>query len=232
MKLRTLLALACVASAAWVIAQETLPDAGQGAAPGQPAVNLPPTDQRHYSYALGLDIGSSFRADELKLDVESLMAGVRDGLAGSEPKYPPDLCRAAVQRLAQDRAASLGKRNEAYLVENAKKPGVQTTPSGLQIKVLASGNGRSPAKTDTVRVHYRGTLIDGTEFDSSLGGEPASLEVGRVIPGWTEALQRMKVGDKWQLVLPAKLAYGEQGAGDAIPPNATLIFDVELLGIE
>lgn len=228
---RIVLALVCLVGGAWVVAQEqqeTLPPAGDLAAP---AAEAPPTDERHYSYAIGMDIGSSFRDDQLKLDLDSLLAGVRDGLGGAEPKYSPDLCRAAVQKLSQDRIAVLGKRNETYLVENAKKEGVQTTPSGLQYKVLASGTGASPTKEDTVKVHYKGSLIDGSVFDSSIGGEPASLECGRVIEGWTEALQMMKIGDKWELVIPSKLAYGEDGAGDVIPPNSTLIFEVELLGI-
>lgn len=226
-----LVALVCLVGGAWVVAQEqqeALPPAVDLAAP---AAEAPPTDERHYSYAIGMDIGSSFREDQLKLDLDSLLAGVRDGLGGAEPKYSPDLCRAAVQKLSQDRIAVIGKRNETYLVENAKKEGVQTTPTGLQYKVLASGTGPSPTKEDTVKVHYKGSLIDGSVFDSSLGGEPASLECGRVIEGWTEALQLMKVGDKWELVIPSKLAYGEDGAGDVIPPNSTLIFEVELLGI-
>jgi len=227
------IASACLAVSltAWVVAQEqaeTLPLAAGPAAADQ----LPPTDARHYSYAIGMDVGASFRGDQIKLDLDSLMAGVRDGLAGAEPKYSPELCRAAVQRLSQERMAMLDKRNAEFLVENAKKPGVQTTPSGLQYRVIASGDGPSPTPADTVQVHYEGRLIDGSVFDSTLGGDPASLEVGRVIEGWTEAMQKMKVGDKWELVIPAKLAYGETGAGDVIPPNATLVFEVELMGID
>ena len=124
------------------------------------------------------------------------------------------------------------KAGEDFLAANAKKEGVKTTASGLQYKVIKSGSGPSPKPTDTVKVHYNGTLIDGTVFDSSIRrGSPATFPVNGVIPGWTEALQLMKVGDKWQLFIPAKLAYGEQGPGP-IGPNATLIFDVELLGIE
>ena len=122
---------------------------------------------------------------------------------------------------------------EAFLAENAKKEGVKTTASGLQYKVLKSGTGASPKLADTVKVHYHGTLIDGTVFDSSVQrGEPISFPVGGVIPGWVEALQLMKVGDKWQLFIPARLAYGERSPGPQIPPNSVLIFEVELLGIE
>jgi FKBP-type peptidyl-prolyl cis-trans isomerase FklB len=213
-------------SAAWVVAQESLPVAQQKA-PAQP-----PTDARHYSYAMGLDLGASFRNDKLKLDVESVMAGIRDGLEGKDPQYSHELCQLALERLSQERMEAIERRNKEFLVANAKAQGVQTTPSGLQYKVLKSGDGPTPTREDTVQVHYRGQLIDGTVFDQSYGGDPAMLPVGRVIPGWTEALQQMKAGDKWQLVIPSNLAYGEQGAGDVIPPNSTLIFEVELLGIE
>ena len=122
---------------------------------------------------------------------------------------------------------------EQFLVENAKKEGVKTTASGLQYKVIKSGTGATPKPTDTVKVHYHGTLTDGTVFDSSVErGQSISFPVNRVIKGWVEALQLMKVGDKWKLFIPAKLAYGEQSPGAGIPPNSVLIFEVELLGIE
>ncbi|MGV3532261.1 MAG: FKBP-type peptidyl-prolyl cis-trans isomerase [Chthoniobacteraceae bacterium] len=131
--------------------------------------------------------------------------------------------------MAQDAAA----KGETYLKENGKKEGVKTLPSGLQYKVVKEGSGKSPKATDTVSVHYRGTLIDGTEFDSSIKrGEPAEFPVNRVIKGWTEALQLMKEGDKWMLYIPSHLAYGERGAGGAIGPNETLIFEVELLKVK
>ena len=137
----------------------------------------------------------------------------------------------------QAKQAESGEKNlkagELFLAENGKKEGVKTTASGLQYKVVKSGSGKTPAVTDTVKVHYHGTLIDGTVFDSSVDrGEPVTFPVNGVIPGWTEALQLMKEGDKWQLVIPSKLAYGENGAGGKIGPNAVLQFDVELLGIE
>ena len=125
------------------------------------------------------------------------------------------------------------KDGEAYLAANTKKEGVKATKSGLQYKVLKEGKGKTPKATDSVKVHYHGTLIDGSVFDSSVErGEPISFPVGGVIAGWTEALQLMKEGDKWQLVIPSKLAYGEQGPGGKIGPNSTLIFDVELLAVE
>jgi FKBP-type peptidyl-prolyl cis-trans isomerase len=142
-----------------------------------------------------------------------------------------------MQAKQQERNAALGakaaKEGEAYLAANAAKEGVVTLPSGLQYKVLTAGTGKKPAATDTVVVHYRGTLTDGTEFDSSYKrNQPAKFKVNQVIPGWTEALQLMPVGSKWQLVIPAKLAYGERGAGGAIPPNSVLVFEVDLQGIE
>jgi FKBP-type peptidyl-prolyl cis-trans isomerase len=130
--------------------------------------------------------------------------------------------------------AMLDRANKQYLVDNAKVQGVQTTPSGLQYKVIKRGTGPSPTAEDRVQVHYRGQMVDGTVFDQTYGGEPAVLELSGpngVIPGWREALEQMKVGDKWQLAIPGNLGYGEQGRGP-IPPNATLIFEVELLGIE
>ncbi|MGA9450046.1 MAG: FKBP-type peptidyl-prolyl cis-trans isomerase [Verrucomicrobiia bacterium] len=197
------------------------------------------------SYALGVNIGSSLKAQELDLDAKALAAGVADALGG-KPALTEEEVRDTLMKLRQDVAAKSAaeaakyadgaknlKDGEAFLAENAKKEGVKTTPSGLQYKVLKSGTGEMPKKTDTVTVHYTGTLIDGTVFDSSVQrGQPATFPVGGVIPGWTEALQMMKVGDKWQLFLPAKLAYGEQSPSPKIGPNSTLIFEVELLGIE
>jgi len=137
----------------------------------------------------------------------------------------------------EKRLASLAEKNkkaeEQFLEANKKKEGVITLPDGLQYKVMKEGAGKTPKATDTVTVHYRGTLTDGTEFDSSLKrGEPASFQVNQVIAGWTEALQKMKVGSKWQLFIPANLAYGDRGAGNSIGPNAALIFDVELISIK
>jgi FKBP-type peptidyl-prolyl cis-trans isomerase len=236
-------------SGAWVVAQESLPAggpaepgagapaaaAGQGTpAQGAPAVEAPPTDARHYSYALGLDLGMSFRGDKLPLDVESLVAGVQDGLEGKDPRYSMELCQLAIERLTQERMAIIQRADKQYLIDNAKAQGVQTTPSGLQYKVIKSGDGPMPTAEDRVQVHYRGQLVDGTVFDQTYGREPAVLELSGprgVIPGWREALEQMKVGSKWQLAIPGNLGYGEQGRGP-IPPNATLIYEVELLGIQ
>jgi FKBP-type peptidyl-prolyl cis-trans isomerase FklB len=194
------------------------------------------------SYAIGLDIATSLKRGELDLDAKALAAGITDGLAGKpaltaeeQKAVLMDLQKSVMAKAEEMEKADAEKNlkaGEAFLAANAKKDGVKTTASGLQYKVIKSGKGPSPKATDVVKVNYQGTLVDGTVFDSSIErGEPATFPVNRVIPGWTEALQLMKVGDKWQLFIPAKLAYGERGPGP-IGPNSTLIFDVELLSIE
>jgi FKBP-type peptidyl-prolyl cis-trans isomerase FklB len=233
--------LVAAVSAAWVVAQESLPTGpaqpapatapANQIAPGPAAPQAPSTDARHYSYAIGQDLGRGFRENKIALDLDSLIAGIRDAFEDKDPRYSPELCQAGMQRLSELQMAALERRGQEFLVENAKAQGVQTTPSGLQYKIIKSGNGPTPSANDTVKVHYRGQLVDGTVFDETYGGEPAPLPVNRVIAGWSEALQLMKVGDKWQLAIPSNLAYGEPGR-DAIPPNATLLFEVELLGIE
>jgi FKBP-type peptidyl-prolyl cis-trans isomerase FklB len=205
------------------------------------------------SYALGVNIGSGLKNQDLDLDPRALAAGVADGMNG-KPALTQEEVRETLTRLKQDVEArnateaakyADGARNlkdgNAFLAANKTKDGIKvhsvTLPDGttteFQYKILKSGTGQSPKKSDTVTVHYTGTLIDGTVFDSSVQrGEPATFPLDHVIPGWTEALQLMKVGDKWQIFLPAKLAYGEQSPGPKIGPNSTLIFEVELLRIE
>ncbi|MCA9236542.1 MAG: FKBP-type peptidyl-prolyl cis-trans isomerase [Planctomycetales bacterium] len=224
---RPIALIACcllAASAAWVVAQESLPAGGGGPEP-------PATTPAHHSYAIGYDLGASFRADQIPLDIDSLLAGLRDGSGGAEPKYSQELLAAAMQRLGEQRLAVLRQRNLAFLQKNQQQPGVQTTRTGLQYQVLKQGTGATPTAGDVVRTHYTGTLIDGSVFDSTEGGPPAEFPVNRVIAGWTEALLKMKVGDRWRLFVPANLAYGEEGYGDAIPPHSTLIFELELVGI-
>jgi FKBP-type peptidyl-prolyl cis-trans isomerase len=194
------------------------------------------------SYAIGLDIATSLKRQDIDVDVKALAAGLTDEFAG-KPGLTEEEQKAVIldlQKTARSKAEEKQKAaaetnlkaGEAFLAANAKKEGVKTTASGLQYKVVKSGTGPSPKLTETVKVHYTGTLIDGTVFDSSVQrGTPATFPVNGVIPGWTEALQLMKVGDKWQVFIPAKLAYGEHGPR-SIGPNSTLIFDVELLGIE
>jgi len=229
-KIRTIALLAVALASVRVEAQETLPAATPPAAPGAaaPAAVGPP----QWSYAIGLDMGKSFGATKVAIDLESLVAGFRDGLAGKDPQYPAEVCSQALQQLGKEQMKAMQEKDKSYLVTNAKAKGVQTTPSGLQYKVLKQGTGATPTKADTVTVHYRGKLVNGQVFDESYGGDPASFGVGQVIPGWTEALQLMKVGDKFEVVIPAELGYGARGAGDVIPPNSTLIFEVELLGVK
>lgn len=205
-------------------------------------LNLDDPKQR-ISYAIGTDIAGSLKRQEIDVDPAALSAGIVEALASKsalsedQVKETLDKFRTEMMARMQGKQKAAGDKNlrdgEAYLAANAKKPGVKATASGLQYKVVKAGSGKTPKATDTVKVHYHGTLIDGTVFDSSVErGEPISFPVGGVIPGWTEALQLMKEGDKWQIYIPSKLAYGEQGAGGKIGPNSALVFDVELLGIE
>lgn len=194
------------------------------------------------SYAIGMSVGDNIKQADFPIDVAAFQAGVADQLADGELRMTEAEAQeafAAFQEQQQAKqAAELAARAEqeqaksaAFLTEYAQRDGVTKTDSGLLYRVLTAGSGAIPTAEDMVTVHYRGTLIDGTEFDSSYAREePANFPIPAVIPGWVEALQLMSVGSKWELVIPAELAYGEQGGGP-IPPNATLVFEVELLGI-
>ncbi len=196
------------------------------------------------SYSIGYDIGETFKKQNVDLNPDALFTGLKEALSGKEAALSKEEREKTLQAFqkemmekqiaaSKEAATKNAAEGEKFLAENKKKDGVKTTASGLQYKVLKEGSGASPKETDTVVTNYRGTLIDGTEFDSSYKrNEPASFPVNRVIKGWTEALQLMKPGAKYQLVIPAALAYGERGAGQLIGPNATLIFDVELLSIK
>ena len=218
------------------ISQESLPVA-------QPTAKK--TTIQKYSYAIGLDLGKNFHDLEVQLDSESLLAGLQAGLGGEKvkPEFDQKTLMAAMQQLqtimqqkARMRQQSQVMKNQQlgneFLEKNKIQPGVKVTESGLQYKVIESGDGATPGPADVVSCHYRGTLIDGTEFDASAKrGGPAQFPVNQVIPGWTEALQMMKVGDKWQLFIPAELAYGNNPPGPPIEAGSTLVFDIELLGI-
>ncbi|MBI1369749.1 MAG: hypothetical protein GC162_13970 [Planctomycetes bacterium] len=186
------------------------------------------------SYGIGLNIGTSIAHDHLDLDPKIIAEGIADAMAKAEPKLKPEEIQAAMVQFQQKLADDYKVEQKQYLTDNAKKDGVKVLPSGLQYKVIKEGDGPMPKPADTVKTHYRGTLTDGTVFDSSYDrGEPVTFPVQGVIPGWVEALQLMKVGSKWQLVIPAELAYGDNPRpGGPIRPGATLIFDIELLGIE
>jgi FKBP-type peptidyl-prolyl cis-trans isomerase FklB len=206
------------------------------------------TRKQKFSYALGMNIGSGLGSNLKKQSVEvdwNLVAqGMKDAAAGSKTRLTDDEAKAVlnevqteVQKKAQEKMKEAADKNkadgEAFLAANKSKPGVVTLPSGLQYKILTAGTGPKPSATDSVVCNYRGTLVNGTEFDSSYKRkEPATFGVGQVIKGWTEALQLMPVGSKWQLFIPSSLAYGERGEPrGGIEPNATLIFEVELLSI-
>jgi FKBP-type peptidyl-prolyl cis-trans isomerase FklB len=191
------------------------------------------------SYAIGLNIGVNMNKQKLPVNADALSAGIRDGLANT-PKMNDNEVRdtmMAFEKDMMDKQKVAGEKNAAdgakFLEDNKKKQGIKTTASGLQYKSLKEGSGAPPVATDTVTVNYRGTLIDGTEFDSSYKrNEPATFPLNGVIKGWTEGVQLMKKGSKYQFFIPANLAYGERSPGAGIPPNSTLIFEIELLEIK
>jgi FKBP-type peptidyl-prolyl cis-trans isomerase FklB len=192
------------------------------------------------SYSIGLNIGRNFKKQNVELNPDALLAGVKDALAGKKPLLSDSEVQEVMTTWSKEVAEkqkSMASKNagdgEKFLAENKKKEGVKTTASGLQYKSLKEGTGPQPKENDTVTVDYRGTLIDGTEFDSSYKrGQPATFPVNGVIKGWTEALQLMKTGSKYQLFIPASLAYGERAMGPDISPNSTLLFEVELKSIQ
>lgn len=218
----------------------------QGALPAPETAPAPAdTYQQNLCYALGRNIGTDMRQNGIEIDVNALVAGLTDALKGAPSRLPEEELQAVMLRFQQEmqkkaeaQMADAGAKNQtegqAFLAENAKKEGVQTTPSGLQYKVLKSGpaGGQSPTRQSTVEAHYEGRLIDGSVFDSSYQrGEPLVIPAGRVIKGWTEALTMMKPGDQWEVYIPSELGYGPEGSPPVIPPHATLIFKMELLGV-
>jgi FKBP-type peptidyl-prolyl cis-trans isomerase FklB len=216
-----------------------------GTAAAAPALT---TRKQKFSYALGMDIGNkvgpSLKQNSVDVDPNLISQGLKDAMTGAKTRLTPEEAEAVLkevqtevgkqrQEKAQEAAAKNKTEGDAFLAANKGKEGVVTLPSGLQYKILTAGTGPKPTASDSVVCNYRGTLINGTEFDSSYKrGQPATFGVGQVIKGWTEALQLMPVGSKWQLFIPASLAYGERGAGAEIGPDSTLIFEVELLSIQ
>jgi FKBP-type peptidyl-prolyl cis-trans isomerase FklB len=238
----------CITLAVTSYAQEVTAQPGQR----QPAATRPApataagssaTPQQQVSYALGRNFAANLTQSEIECDLEFLIAGISDTLRKTPPKMTDAECQAVLERFGQEmqqkamvrmqRQATVNQQEATkFLAENAKRDGVQTTPSGLQYRVIRQGDGPSPNLTDQVQCNYRGTLLNGTEFDSSsVHGGPVDFRVDGVIPGWTEALQKMKVGDKWQLFVPPALAYELNPPGPPIEPNSLLIFEIELLKI-
>ena len=201
------------------------------------------TNKEKVSYSIGFETGKNLKRQFEDMDLEILINGFQDAVKDAEPQLKIDEITAMLnvlrkqieeqQKLFIARLSEENKREgESFLQDNKQKDGVVTLPSGLQYKVLKAGEGPHPTFLDTVTVHYRGQLIDGRDFDNSYQrGKPHSFPLNRVIPGWVEALQKMRVGDRWQLFVPHYLAYGEAGFSNVIPPNATLVFEMELLGI-
>ena len=198
------------------------------------------TVETQASYGIGFQMGQQLQSNPFEgLDLDSVVAGLKDAFTGQAPQVDNDTLRDAFGEIHQRMQAAKAEQHkeaiaegENFLAENAKRDGVVTTESGLQYEVLTTGEGAKPTADSTVRTHYHGTLLNGSVFDSSYDrGQPAEFPVGGVIKGWTEALQMMPVGSKWRLYVPHNLAYGEQGAGGAIAPYSTLVFDVELLDI-
>lgn len=221
------------------------PSSGAGAAKKPAAAPLTlKTPKDKASYAIGMNFGSGLRKQPIDIDPAILARGLRDALAGGKTLLTEDEVRTVLTQLQadlrkkqQEKTIALSENNKkegaAFLAANKEKEGVVALPSGLQYKILQEGTGPKPTATDTVVCNYRGTLLDNTEFDSSYKrGQPATFPVTGVIKGWTEALQLMPVGSKWELFIPAELAYGERGAGAQIGPNATLVFEVELISIQ
>jgi len=195
------------------------------------------------SYSLGYQFGQSMKVQGLDINLDAYISGIKDFLDGKEPAMKQEEIRTTISELQkrligarEKELKEMADRNLgpslAYLEENKKKEGIKVLPSGLQYKVLTEGSGKTPKATDTVTVHYIGTLINGAEFDSSYKrGQPLTFPVNAVIPGWSEALQLMKEGSKWRIFIPPSLAYGERGMGP-VPPNSTLIYDIELISVK
>jgi FKBP-type peptidyl-prolyl cis-trans isomerase FklB len=194
-------------------------------------------EKEKVSYAIGMGVGTNLHRNDVTIDMDAFLRGLKDSMTGGKTLMTEDEARAAITQFVEETKAKQAEANkkegESFLAGNKTKEGVVVLPSGLQYKILTAGTGPKPTMSDTVVCNYRGTLINGTEFDSSFkSGKPATFPLGRVIKGWTEALQLMPVGSKWQLFIPPDLAYGDKGAGNVIGPGTTLIFEVELLSIQ
>lgn len=225
-------------STAWIFLAASL------AATGVAAETALKTDKEKLSYSLGAQIGQDIKRNELEIDVDTFARAMRDAVSGAKPAMTDEEIRTTMQAFQQTmrqkamaKMQEMGETNkkasDAFLANNKTKPGVKTLPSGIQYQVIAMGKGKKPTQKDQVVAHYTGTLIDGTEFDSSVKrGEPATFPLNGVIKGWQEVLPLMPVGSKWKVWIPPELGYGPRGAGQQIGPNQALIFDIELLKIK
>ena len=225
------------------MADKPMAQSAQPAAPAPAnAAGKPESLEDRASYSIGLNLGRSLKTNDIKANTELIIKGLRDGLAGQQLLTDQEMqstmqeFQQQVQAQQEAKQKEIGEKNkmegEAFLTKNKARQGVKTTASGLQYEVLTEGTGAQPKATDTVTVNYKGTLMDGTTFDSSYDrGQPATFVLNQVIPGWTEGVQLMKVGSKYKFYIPASLGYGERGAGGVIGPNAPLVFEVELLSI-
>jgi FKBP-type peptidyl-prolyl cis-trans isomerase len=255
---RTVLAVAALLGTSFAQQTPASPAAPAAAAQATPAAKAAPTkphtataarpplktQKEKFSYAMGMNLGANLKKQNVPIDPAIMTRGLRDALAGTKPQLTEEEARAAIAQVQQDvqkkgmekmqaESAVNKKEADAFLAANKAKPDVVTLPSGLQYKILTAGTGAKPTASDTVVCNYRGTLINGKEFDSSYKrGQPASFPVSGVIKGWTEALQLMPVGSKWQLFVPADLAYGDRSPSPDIAPGDMLIFEVELLSIQ
>lgn len=219
------------------------PAQNSGAAGTQPGQTAPTTQKDKVSYGVGVQVAKSLKSQGIDVNPDLLVQGLKDELAGQKLLLSDEelnntmaaLQQQLTQREAEAKAKAATdnkKAGDAFLADNAKKDGVVTLPSGLQYKIVKASDGKKPTDADTVSCNYRGTLIDGTEFDKNQPGQPATFQVGAVIPGFKEGLKLMPVGSTWQFFIPPQLAYGERGAGNVIGPNTTLVFEVELLSIK
>lgn len=248
MKKYLTLGVAVLAAAAGVVGaqqsgQPAQQPAAQSAQPSAPQAGKPESVQDRAAYVIGYNLGRQLKQNDINANTDLIVKGLRDGLGGADGVLTEQEMQEAMQAFQQqvmtqqqEKQRVQGEKNktegEAFLAKNKERQGVKTTASGLQYEVLKEGTGAQPKATDSVTVHYRGTLMDGTEFDSSYDrGEPATFILNQVIPGWTEGVQLMKAGGKYKFYIPAALGYGERGAGGVIGPNAPLIFEVELLSV-
>jgi FKBP-type peptidyl-prolyl cis-trans isomerase FklB len=217
--------------------------AAQSAQPAAPQAGKPESVQDRAAYVIGFNLGRQLKQNDINANADLIVKGLKDGMGGTDGLLTEQEMQETMQAFQQqvmtqqqEKQKVVGEKNkaegEAFLAKNKERPGVKTTASGLQYEVIKEGTGAQPKATDTVTVHYKGTLIDGTEFDSSYGkGEPATFALNQVVQGWTEGLQLMKAGSKYKFYIPAALGWGDRGAGPLIGPNAAVVFEVELISV-